>query len=157
MFADANTRYPWPESGHWSITTSDPDPRRTGDSTRLTDWKSEHADPEHLLSLHRQTTHPRIVEYLERHPPDTGLMSWSILDFAKLVKPEAIQLVHYSGWEDARYRTAKGYEDAELEVDILQDGDLASWARRQSTAFGVNADVGVPRPGDLFRLPTAQP
>ena len=156
LIADANTRYPWPESGHWSITARDPaNPSLPQESVRLTSWKGQNSVPRTLLSPHADDPSP-YAERLRADFASGGLgraqLSWSVFDFARLVSAESVQLVHYSGYEDTRYRQEGSYGGRSLSVDILDDSDLRSWANNQARLEGVDASIDVPLPGQWFPL-----
>ncbi len=135
VYVDANTRFPWPPSGHWSIL-----PR----SAVFDDWR-EGLHPSYLITPHARSfepvTHGFLDDFLheQRHCHD---LCWTIRDFVERVQPQKVQLVHYSGYEDQQYHGEA----------ILTDEQLLAWVERTVDRGGQAGFWGVPQPGNIFTL-----
>lgn len=130
LFAEANTRFPSPNSGHWSLT------RRAHDD-ELRAWVHDHSrEPENLCAPH--TGDPLAVEYLSEFVAQSGPLPYSVEELVDLIAPapKVVHVVHYSGFED------RDHDEA-----ILTDDELREWIHRSVTPGRTRWNVA--RPGDV--------
>ena len=124
-YVDANTRFPCPSSGHWSVIGT------TVGANSLQSWIASQTIT-NLLAPHAGTV---------SLPPHMHLaydLCWSIYTFIQRTAPQAVALVHYSGYEDVTV-----HQEA-----ILTDSQLSQWV---CTTLGTQT-WEVPRPGHEFVL-----
>jgi Beta-lactamase superfamily domain len=124
-YVDANTRFPCPSSGHWSMIGT------TGGANPLQSWIASQTITNLLVP------HAGMVSL----PPHMHLahdLCWSIDTFIQRTAPQAVALVHYSGYED----------DTVHQEAILTDSQLSQWV---CTNLGTQT-WEVPRPGHEFVL-----
>jgi hypothetical protein len=135
VYVDANTRFPWPRSGHWSIV-----PR----SATLDDWR-EGLHPSYLVTPHSRNfepvTHGFLDDFLNEQRNCRDLC-WTIRDFVERINPPKVQLVHYSGYEDQKHHGEA----------ILTDEQLLSWVERTVHTREQPTSWHIPLPGDTFEL-----
>lgn len=146
LIVDANTRFPSPTTGHWSIVGYGPsDPRGLpGDgealhSEALRDWVDQHT----LADLVTQYS-PAL--------PSQGLrkeaLLYSVMDFVSRVQPKAVGHIHYSGFEDTR----------DYRMPILNPSELLSWVTEQAALVGLPTDIwSVPQAGDAVQFVIKEP
>lgn len=103
-YVDANTRFSHPDTGHWSIV----------ESPTLAPWIAN-------MSLPILTAPHNGAPLL---PAGINLqhdLCWSIQEFVNRLRPQTVNLVHYSGYEDGH---------------ILTDSELRNWLPTQLNAAG---------------------
>lgn len=141
VYVDANTRFPWPRSGHWSIVRNDPD--HPDVSAALSAW-TQREHPSYLVTPHARGFEPVTHSYLDQFLSEAyrgAALCWNIVDFARRLQPKLVQLVHYSGYEDLKYHRQA----------VMTDRELADWTR--VAAAGPEPILwSVPGPGDRFPL-----
>ncbi len=143
LFAEANNRYPWPGSNHWSIAHWAPSGSPRNRAPVLRDW-IEGLDPGDLRKPHDDSTGTNYLsgrwvgsDYWKRTSPQ------SVFKFVKKVEPQNVALCHYSGYEDQKHH----------KQGILTDGELLGWVEDQARRVrlgGVNWTL--PSPGTSFQL-----
>lgn len=142
---DANTRFPYPRSGHWSIVNHDP--KKRGLSSKLNDW-TEGKHPSYLITPHSRGFEKRTHDYLDeflRQGLQYQTPCWSIFEFVRLIEPKQVQLVHYSGYEDHQHHDGQ---------EIMTDPVLLEWTEQEWAVFAPMPRIAwnVPKPGDIIRL-----
>ncbi len=140
-FVDANNRYPYTGTNHWSIAREDPGGDK--DSKYLGNWLRQ-LSCTHLIATHLPVTRDPVIhaffdEFLAYC--DEG-MPLSVFDFCERITPGRTMLVHYSGMED---RTYHGQE-------ILNPVQLENWSNAEAERRSIQTEFVVPRPGDLYEL-----
>lgn len=128
LVTDANNRWPYPNSNHWSISSEN----YQSHLDFINEWKVK-IRVANLIKPHTNNeTSQLAINYLDEFISEQyqafNLPS-SIIDFAEIISPEKIILVHYSGLEDKKYRNEK----------ILSRPELFEWSNAQ-------------KPGILFFL-----
>jgi hypothetical protein len=141
LFTDANNRFPYPASNHWSISVDAPE--GSGESGYLREFR-EQISCTHLIAPHIPVPRDREIHayFDEFLACCNDLMPLSVLDFTARVRPRKVLLVHYGGIED---RNHHGQE-------ILNPFQLENWAGAQAETRNLESQFIVPRPGDLFPL-----
>ena len=141
LFSDANNRFPYPRSNHWSILSTGPDGNEK--SKFLKEWIRDYS-PTHLLGTHLtrkrdNDLNPYFDEYLayaSRIPP------LSVFDFVKIISCEQVILAHYGGIEDLKYHNQP----------ILNMAQLENWTNAQAELHNLETKFLVPATGDIFEL-----
>ena len=139
VFMDANNRFAYPNSNHWSITPDEPG--GTGESKFLKAFREQisctHLIASHIPVVRDPEAHAYFDEFLaycnERVP-------MSVLEFTAMTHPRTVMLVHYGGIEDQNHN---GQE-------ILNPVQLENWTNAQAETRKLDSEFIVPRPGDLF-------
>ena len=145
IYADSNTRFPWPKSSHWSIAEDAPKDSRN--PYPFTKWSQQDC-PSYLVTPHARgfdlDTHLFLDQFLCEALPGKIKICWSILEFARLVQPGNIQVVHYSGHEDQEYH----------QQAILTDDELLKWTQDAAASANLSSSISwkVPKPGDIFTI-----
>lgn len=116
---DANNRFPYPKSNHWSIFPGTSDQQ----SKYLTDFIHE-SSMATLLSPHINNisfeSYCRCFDYFlnkEFHPNNFHFTAES---FIRAIEPKKVAFIHYSGSEDEKYYNSK----------ILNDSELINWIEK---------------------------
>ena len=141
VFVDANNRFPYPESNHWSISPHSPDDQ--GESKFLKVFR-EQITCNHLIATHNTGKEDKACneyfdEFLEQC---AGNIPMSVLDFTEMINPRKLMLVHYGGIEDQNHNG----------MDILNPAQLQNWTNSEARAGKLTSEFIAPRPGDLFNL-----
>lgn len=133
VFADANTRFPWPNSNHWSITI--------GNYQHVLQEWSRYGDAQALLKPHEgdMSAGEFLAQFLAEQPP--LFWAWAIDEFVKAIQPKNVSVVHYSGYEDAKHH----------DKAILTDEDLLTWLHEGGVDTGA-AQWHIPRPGEITTI-----
>jgi len=124
VFVDANTRFPWPRSNHWSLT-------RGKFGQALVEW-SRGDDIDSLLSPHAGDK--SAGEFFAGFRKGRTDLFWTIEDFVGAIAPSNVCLVHYSGYEDREHHGE----------DILTDELLLDWCGSRCRQMG---NWSMPKPG----------
>ncbi len=138
LFADANNRFPYPPTNHWSLV-------REGGKDYLDQWLNG-INMEDLflphLSIDEDPVLPEYLELLKKDGCRPKDLYWSLFEWTRQVEPGKALLVHYSGREDEKYHDKP-----------LMDGiQLEEWAKQQATAKGIHCEFRVPKTGDWFEF-----
>ncbi len=131
IVSDANNRFPYPNSNHWSILN---------DSKFIDNWKKS-ANSIKLISPH--ITHEQTDEYYKYfetfvNESDIKSIPFNIFDFCKITNPKQVYLVHYSGYEDLEHH----------KEEILSDTELEDWSNKMAKTENINSKFIAPRVGD---------
>jgi glyoxylase-like metal-dependent hydrolase (beta-lactamase superfamily II) len=141
LFTDANNRFPYPRSNHWSIIPEDPDGKKR--SKYLEEWERDYS-PAHLIGTHltRQRDehlHPYFDEFLAYAGQIPAL---SVFDFLSMNSFGQVILVHYGGMEDLKYH----------DQPVLNTAQLENWTNARAELYHLDARFIVPKVGDVFEL-----
>ena len=141
LITDANNRFPYPNSNHWSISPGAPD--GSGESEFLRGFR-EQISWTYLIAPHIPVARdPDIHAYFDEFLASChDSIPLSVLEFTGLVHPGKVLLVHYGGIED---RNHHGQE-------ILNPVQLENWAGAQAETRKLESKIIVPRPGGLYSL-----
>ena len=140
-FLDANNRFPYTGSNHWSICTENPDGKK--ESRYLKAWRQQISCTGMIATHLPGPSDPLIHEYFDEFMAYCDeSMPLSVFDFCRRVGPKKTMLVHYSGMEDRNY-----YDE-----EILNPVQLENWASAEAERRKVPGEFRVPRPGDLYEL-----
>lgn len=141
LIVDANNRYPYPGSNHWSISPGAPD--GSGESKYLKAFR-EKISCTHLVAPHIPVARdPEVHAYFDEFLAYCNeKLPLSVFDFAAMTGPRKILLVHYGGIED---RNHNGEE-------ILNPVQLENWANAEAEIRNIRSEFIVPLPGDLYKL-----
>lgn len=137
---DANNRFPYPSTNHWSLSGQGPEAK----SESLSDWRRGFSCKElinnHLIDPVDPVTNSYLEAFLSTCDDNMPLC---IFDFCRRVTPRKSLLVHYSGMEDRNH-----YGEA-----ILNPVQLENWAGAEAERRGIGTEFRVPAPGDLLEIP----
>lgn len=138
LFADANNRFPYPRTNHWSLVRED-------SRNFLSPWLKGISMEDLFLPHLNNDKNPVLPEYLELlikdgcQPKD---LYWSLLEWIKRLNPEKTLLVHYSGWEDEKYH----------DKPLMDGPQLEAWAKQQAAEKGIHCEFAVPETGDWLEF-----
>ncbi len=139
LITDANNRFPYPGTNHWSLAGPD---HPEADPSFLESWL-ERIGPEDLLVPHRsgEAPDPYFIRWKdEMHWPDDLVLN--VFRFCSLARPRRTALVHYSGLEDRRYHRR----------ETLDEQGMLEWLHRQDAAGRVPGRFILPRTGEEIPL-----
>jgi len=135
VFLDANNRFSFPNTNHWSLTSNTPQINKI--SEHLVKWKNS------ILMSDMIKPHGSYNNYFDSGVEDlfnNNKIPYSIFDFTKVIQAKNAGLVHYSGKEDLDIYNEK----------MLNESDLLSWINQQSEKMVTN--FFIPKVGDVFNL-----
>ncbi|KPL09193.1 MAG: hypothetical protein AMS26_23195, partial [Bacteroides sp. SM23_62] len=148
LFADANNRFPYPASNHWSITYESPaasaDATDTpGESKYLRSFR-EHISCTHLIATHLPILrHSRIHAYFDEFLAYCDeRIPLSVFEFVERINPGKVCLVHYGGMEDRNHHGES----------LLNPVQLENWTNAKAELKGLASSFLVPRPGDIYEI-----
>jgi hypothetical protein len=143
LYVEANNRFPWPKSGHWSISSSSP----SGYSNALSIWDPKN-HPSYLIAPHTRrfdtSSHAYFDEFLSEalQGKDASAL-FGVLDFVREVGAKTVKVLHYSGYEDS----------SNYKQPILTDNDLLAWIQAEAAAAGITGVTWeVAAPDDRYTL-----
>jgi glyoxylase-like metal-dependent hydrolase (beta-lactamase superfamily II) len=143
VFTDANNRYPYPNSNHWSVCR--PELIGEPESDLLKGWLQSKGSKinwlirPNLPVKFNKTAHAYFDTFLRESYSGNKLIL-SVFDLAKAINPQNIHLVHYSGSEDNKH----------YGKEILNTEELQTWANKKASQAMLNTRFIVPRTNDLF-------
>ena len=141
VVSDANNRFPYPKSNHWSIDESP-------DQKRIDQLYPEYYD-RLLLKSYLTAPHQRMAFHLSYHrffeeyfatPPD--FQCFTVFDFIRSIEPKSVHLVHYSGSEDEKH----------YKKPRLSPSELKSWVDERSAILKLAPVITLPGPGDTLPI-----
>ncbi len=118
LIADANNRFPYPKSNHWSILNG----INNKESDLLKAYKKE-ITIGMLLFPHinrSSANYCRCFDYFFNQEIKVERLCFSIHDFLKKITPKSIALIHYSGDEDQRYYNERRLNEKQLQEWMLE-------------------------------------
>jgi hypothetical protein len=141
VFLDANNRFPYTSSNHWSICSEGPGGMK---------------ESKYLSSYRRQLSCTRLIANQLSMPADElthayfdeflaycdESIPFSVFDFCRRITPKNALLVHYSGMEDLNH-------NAEA---LLNQVQLENWANAEAERRDIRSRFIVPQSGDLIEL-----
>lgn len=143
LFVDANNRFSYPMSNHWSITSCMPESHDR--SKLLADWEKE-LDIANLIKTHKsEIGQPAIDNYFAEFENDikNGMeLYFSIFDFIKEIKAQNTGLVHYGGIEDEKY----------YDQQKLSKSQLNKWLNELMLKEKVIHEVFIPQSVEYFSV-----
>lgn len=144
VFTDANNRYPYPNSNHWSVCR--PELIDEPESGLLKGWlrgkgnKLSWLISPNLSVKFDKTAHGYFESFL-RETYSGQKIILSVFDFAKAIDAKNINLVHYSGSEDNKF----------YDKEILDTEGLEIWANKKASQAMLKSKFIVPKSGGLFQ------
>jgi len=142
LVADANNRFPWPRTNHWSFSGRPGKPIvRCG---RI-DSFLEGNDPDKLCAPHEDPDMSSVTrDYLEQFKmqwnPATQPMT--VLELVGRIGPSKVIPVHYSGSEDQKHYGA----------DMLDRDALQQWMERKGRDAGFSTEFHLPLTGEILTI-----
>lgn len=142
LVVDANNRFPWPRTNHWSFAASPPDLMERSpileEFAEKLDWSLVSLPQQQEgISAHNQA----FLSQLEKEWDPAGL-PLTIMEFMKRIQPGRVMLVHYSGAEDRKYS----------QEDLLSASALQNWASRTAQKYGIPGEIKVPENGQRIHV-----
>ncbi|MDK2978422.1 MAG: phosphoribosyl 1,2-cyclic phosphate phosphodiesterase [Bacteroidales bacterium] len=141
LVTDANNRFPYPQSNHWSITTKIDENK----SSFLKDYINKHSVGL-LLSPHLKPYTPiyysNCFDYFLNQEFTIQYFIFDSLSFVEQIQPKQVVFLHYSGNEDKKY-----YQES-----ILNSCELQAWIKNIIRNHSVETTVTVPYVGQCFDI-----
>jgi len=138
LVTDANNRFPYPKTNHWSAVRRHPE-----DGKYMEPWLQELTESL-LMAPHNfqnYTNYQYLLDFFRDFPEKEDYIH-TVLDFATRIKPRNLLLTHYSGLEDEKY-----YKDA-----LLDTSGLEKWAQQALNNDQLAVNVKVPETGAVISL-----
>lgn len=135
LVADANNRFPYPKSNHWSVTRHKPE-----DEQFLGPWIKQ-LSPDQVMIPHQNLGYPEyeyLLEGFRDYPLDKRLLT--VEELVTVTEPANLLLTHYSGTEDLRY----------YGQPLLDTREMHQWAVREFAESKTNLHVS--HSGDLLPI-----
>ncbi|MFO7830251.1 MAG: MBL fold metallo-hydrolase [Bacteroidales bacterium] len=141
LIADANNRFPYPQSNHWSIMTK----TQKNKMGFLTEFK-KNISLGTILSPHLKPcstiTYSKCFDYFLDKQYDTSHFIFDIMSFTQKVNPKKIVFMHYSGSEDEKYYHEK----------ILNPSQFYTWLEREFKTSIPETSVVIPYVGQHIEV-----
>jgi len=137
VYCDANNRFPWPLTNHWSIV--DFDPQTVTRSQNLKKFKN-HLKLSEILESHNANN-----IYFDKSIDDQFIndsLSYSMFDFLKKINPVNVFMVHYSGREDSE----------QYKQEMFDAEKLVKWTSEEAEKIELDCHFHAPSTGHIFRL-----
>ncbi len=137
LITDANNRFPYPKTNHWSVT------RHEKDEQYLQPWLKS-MTPEKLMAPHNFQSYNNYLYLLGFFSdfPEKEDYLLTLLDFAARLQPRNLLLAHYSGLEDEKY-----YGET-----VLDTAGLQRWSEEAAGGVLPETKVQVPETGEIITL-----
>ena len=133
VVADANNRYPYPDSNHWSILKG-----LNNEQSRFLEEFIERSTIGTFLYPHLKNkisdNYCRCFDYFLNQEFHPNRFHFTIESFIKSINPQKVAFLHYSGDEDEKY-----YNE-----DILKDSELIDWIRHVFSEMDMQTMFYVP-------------
>lgn len=133
LVADANNRFPYPKSNHWSILNG----VNKETSQILKKFITENTIGL-LLNPHLNNkisdNYCRCFDYFLNREIQITDFAYTISSFIKLIEPKRLALIHYSGGEDEKYYSKK----------VLSDSELKIWIENEFSDLNIETEIIVP-------------
>lgn len=141
VYTDANNRYPYPNSNHWSLIR----PEMIGEekSSYLNNWLQSKGKKfnwlvrPNLPLKFNKTIHGYFNKFLEEAYSGNEL-SLSVFDFAKQINAKKVFPVHYSGGEDFKH----------YGKEIFNTVELQNFVDEKAKQLGLESKFMIPKVGD---------
>ncbi|HSH53089.1 MAG TPA: MBL fold metallo-hydrolase [Bacteroidales bacterium] len=141
LVADANNRFPYPQSNHWSVTTIIDENK----FNFLEDYLKNHSLGL-LLSPHLKPYTPiyysNCFDYFLNQEFTIQSFIFDIISFVEKIQFKQIVFLHYSGSEDEKY----------YKQSILNSTKLKSWILKQFYNHYIESSVVLPYVGQVIDL-----
>lgn len=140
LIADANNRFPYPKSNHWSICDS-----KNTQIGFLEDFINQCSIGlllEPHLKEQASDNYRRCFNYFLDKKIPISSFHFTMDSFVKSISPKKVVLVHYSGGEDEKY----------YNMDRLNEKELASWVFNNAKEQNIPAEFIIPKVGDTFLI-----
>lgn len=127
IVADANNRFPYPKSNHWSVLKG----IFNEESNLLNKFKDE-ITLGMLLYPHihnSSVNYCKCFDYFFNQEIKIESLFFSIIGFIQKINPKAVALIHYSGDEDEKYYKENRLKQVDLEkwlLDTIRDNGIKS-------------------------------
>lgn len=142
VVADANNRYPWPRTNHWSFAGGPESPMERDSTLRsfIETLSWEDLTAPHELPLQEES----FINYFSQLKKEWDLSTqpFTVMEFLRKIDPKLLVPVHYSGAEDSRYHREK----------ILDGAGLRSWIEHTMKSEGLLSEILLPLPGQVIPL-----
>ena len=141
VISDANNRFPYPKSNHWSIDESP-------DQKKISELFPEYYDrlmlKSYLTAPHQRTRfHLSYHRYFEEFlATPLHFQCFTVFDFIRSIEPKSVHLVHYSGSEDEKH----------YKKPRLSPSELKSWVDERSALLKPAPVITLPGPGDTLPI-----
>ncbi len=138
LITDANNRFPYPKTNHWSVVRKEPE-----DQKYLHSWL-EKITKDILMGPHNFQSYVNYQYLLDffRDFPEKEDLILTLFDFAARLRPRRLLLSHYSGVEDEKY-----YGEP-----LLDTPGLEKWGQQMTEEAGLPGQVHVPDTGEIISL-----
>ncbi len=138
LVVDANNRFPYPKSNHWSISKGE------GQGTKFLNDFMQKLDIdsvfEPFVSFSDYAYLPEYFESLKAQLKNKNDLCLTVFDLVQKINPEMTLPVHYSGQEDKTY----------YNKSILNSMDLQNWLNNTSNKLSFTTTFVVSEIGDFF-------
>lgn len=133
LVSDANNRFPYPKSNHWSIIS--------GKENKVSDNLKSFLEKNSLglllyphLNNHNSDNYSRCFDYFLNREFSLSNFPFTISSFIKIICPKKTALIHYSGSEDEKYYKEK----------ILSASELEEWVKSEFNKMNQKSEFIVP-------------
>ncbi|MDY6801565.1 MAG: MBL fold metallo-hydrolase [Bacteroidota bacterium] len=141
LVTDANNRFPYPQSNHWSVTAEIDDNK----FPYLADYINNHSIGL-LLSAHLKPYTPiyysNCFDYFLNQKFMIQRFIFDCISFIKRIQPEQVVFLHYSGSEDEKY----------YQQPILNSRKLQTWIKNIIRNHSTEAAIIVPDAGQCIDI-----
>ena len=142
LVVDTNNRFPWPRTNHWSFAGHPLHPLERSEVLqsfleKLT-WEDV-TDPHHVSASAEQS---RTYFQQVRDEWNVVRQPFTLLEFLRIIEPQQVVMVHYSGAEDLKY-----YSES-----VFTASQLSSWAIRTAESVGLSSKLIVPNTGQMIPI-----
>jgi len=144
VYTDANNRFPYPNSNHWSVVR--PELIDESESEFLKGWQKSKANKINWLIRpnvplkYNKTIHGFFEEFLKEKYSGQELIL-SVFDLSEKINAKNIHLVHYSGAEDFKHYGKK----------ILNTEELQLWVNKIASELNLESNFIIPQVGNTFQ------
>jgi glyoxylase-like metal-dependent hydrolase (beta-lactamase superfamily II) len=141
LVADANNRFPYPKSNHWSITNSND---LKFDDKYYETWFNELTSLEMIAPHNHKMSSKGIISYLNAWHSEFSKnnLVTNIYDFTSILNASNVWLVHYSGKEDEKHHNHK----------ILNDRELTNWVNNNKPSMLNNTFFNAVKSGNTYHI-----
>jgi glyoxylase-like metal-dependent hydrolase (beta-lactamase superfamily II) len=142
VYTDTNNRFAYPGSNHWSFMMNS---EGKSENKFFNEWfneKGKHISWLISPNLPKQSDaqiHSYFDKFIKEQSENPKLF-FCISDFAKILNPGIVNLVHYSGNEDNNHHNQV----------IMDETQLKDWANQKAEEISLKTHFMVPGVGDVF-------
>ncbi len=142
LIVDANNRFPWPRTNHWSFAGDPGNPQTRNEILEhfCDDLTLDQLRNPHLLSL----SIPANQSYFKQVEKEWNVADqpMTILEFLRIIEPRSVFPVHYSGAEDQKYHSQA----------ILSQDEMSDWIISETRKVGLNTAFVFPNVGQVLEI-----